>query len=232
MVAMIEMFGMPGAGKTTLAKAVSQFLPGCTTSDLSRAWAARSHVHRGLHIARALLNLRCVAAAAELVIRAGISNREGLFRMARLVAKTHWIRSQPRTMLLDQGFLQDLWSILYCAGRLDPDPKFLVRLIRSLYSGVDARIFYLEMDADTASFRIRGRSNGASRFDGLQQVAVRSSLTCAAELDRAVISAAVKAGLNVVTLNGATPVAVLGEQMLAALEADAFELRHTRPHPA
>lgn len=217
MVAIVEMFGMPGSGKTTLTHAVSEFVPGNTNSDLSRAWANQAPGRRLLYIARGLLDLPAVAAAAELALRARILNGEGLFRLLRLVAKTHWIRSQEAPLFLDQGFLQDLWSILYCAGRMDPDPALLVRLIRRLYRGADAGIIHLALDAQTAAVRIRGRTNGASRFDGKQEVVVRQSLSSAARLDGALIRAAVDAGLDVQSLDGAEPVAALADRMRRAL---------------
>lgn len=216
MVTVIELFGMPGAGKTTLTNAAAEFFCGYTDSDLSKAWQCQSQLRRGAHVAGALLDLACVTAAAELAVRAPLANPESLLRLVRLVAKRNWIRSQPRSMLLDQGFLQDLWSILYCAGCVDPQPGLLVRLIRSLYRGVEAHVFFLELDADTASLRISSRSDGESRFDGLQRAVVLRSLTCATPLAHAISRAAADAGLTIKILDGSAPITVLGAQLQAA----------------
>ena len=221
---LVELFGLPGAGKTTLADATAEGLELLTRADLGAEWQRRSLLKKTAFVDRMLLDMGSVAPALRLAARAPLASGESLLRLARLSAKAQWLRSQSGLLLFDQGFLQDLWSILYAAGRYEPDIELLTPLLRSLYNGVEARIVFLDVDPETALRRIRGRSYGDSRFDRLPETELRDRLAGAARLPRAIIEAAQAAGLNVEVLDGAAPLTGLVEPLRSILTASRMEM--------
>ena len=73
-----------------------------------------------------------LAAATRLAIKARIATAESIFRLTRLLAKRDWLAAQSGVILLDQGFLQDLWSMLMAANANCANPKLMSPLIRAL----------------------------------------------------------------------------------------------------
>ena len=215
--ALVELFALPGAGKTTAVNAVAERALVTTRKGLSAEWANCSVLQRLAHIGRAFGNRRRVATAARFCRCARIASPEGVFRLMRLLAKTDWLRSRPGVVLLDQGFLQDLWSILLSCRSACADPALLSPLISALYDGMDATIVILEVDPGTAAERVRGRTYGNSRFDGLPAGELRPSLHSASELHRQVGEAATLAGLPVRILDGSAPSHAVADQLLSLL---------------
>lgn len=198
----VEMFGVPGVGKTTLSSAVLQVENQLARRELTAAWSRLSLQHQGAFLLRALLNFRCLASAARFALHTRLTSLDSLMRLVRLTAKTHWMRSHSSAMLLDQSYLQEIWSICFSAGRNDPDRESLVRLIRNLYAGLEARIVFVDADAGTASQRISGRDHGYSRLDGAPAADVEARLERMARLPHAIVAAAEAAGLKVERLDG------------------------------
>ena len=211
----VEMFGPPGAGKSTLAKAAARKVD-MTRPQLTAAWRQLARIRKGAFILHALLDLPCLWHAARFAFAARLATAESLMRLARLVAKTQWMRSQSGELLLDQSFLQEIWSICAAAGRTDPYSPDLSDFIRTLYAGTDAHIMFVDAPSLLASQRIRDRSHGFSRLDGLRAEDVEERLAGMARLPLAIVAAAAAAGLPVERLDAAAPV-----------EANAQRLRYT-----
>ena len=202
---LVELMGQPGAGKSTLARAAAAGSDLLTRADLGAAWQGLSIRRKGSFVRQAVLDVACLTHAGKLAIRAPLLHGGSLFRLANLVAKSHWIRSQSGPLLLSEGCLQDLWSIFYSAGKLEPDPPMLAPLIRCLYRGVSARIVLLDADPQTAFGRIRGRANGRSRFDRLEEADLHPRLLETAQLPLRIAEGARLAGLAVETLDVSQP---------------------------
>jgi hypothetical protein len=215
----VELFGKPGAGKTTIAYAAAAGSDVVDRSALSDAWQRQSKGARAALVTRTLLDLPCLVRAFKLVIEARLTHPDSLSRLFRLLVKSHWIRSQPRPLLLSEGHLQDLWSILYSAGRKEPDARHLAPLIRSLFRGVDAQIVYLEIDPESAFDRISARVNGRSRLDRLTQEELRKQLYAHAELPAALADAARRAGLRVERMDATLPIETTVAQLRAIVQA-------------
>lgn len=215
----IEMFGAPGVGKTTLAIAVVRDGYQLKRTQLTAAWNRLSRWQRGAFLLRALTNVPCLGSAARFACHTRLTSAESLVRLVRLIAKTHWMRSHRGEMLLDQSFLQEIWSICVSAGRSDPDQVALVRFIRCLYAGLPTQIVFVQADAAIASQRIRGRSHGHSRLDGLAAAVVEARLARTARLPYAIIAAATAAGLPVERLDGADPVEANADRLRKMLVA-------------
>ena len=225
---LIEFFAIPGAGKTTLVKTVSEKACVRTRHQISDKWNQQSLFQRGANLVRSYLKLDRVADVLRFAAAARIANTDSLRRLLRLVGKTDRLRSERGTILLDQGSLQELWSILYANGSLATDPKLLSRLIRSLYDGLDASILFIDVDP---SRRISGRSHGHSRLDGLSDGQIRDDLARAENLPRQIIEAAALAGLNVTILDGSAPVdELLSATLAAVLEGPAATSRRSGPY--
>lgn len=214
---LVELFGIPGAGKSTLVDAASERARVCTRQDLSASWRRRPLFERSTHLLRSYLQLPRSWRALRFAFHARIANYHSLRRLLRAVAKSDLMRSQGGTVLLDQGLLQELWSILYAQGRIEPDPELLSPLIRSLYSGIDARILFVDVDSATAARRIAGRSHGHSRLDGLADRETRDHLERTAELPRRIIEAARLAGLQVELVDGSAPLDEQADAVIAAV---------------
>lgn len=213
---LVEMFGQPGAGKSTVAHATDS--SGLLTSaSLSEAWGSRSRLSQGAIAARALVDPASLARGARLAAKVPLMSGDSLFRLGRLVVKSHWIRSQSGRMLLQEGFLQDLWSIFYSAGRFQPDPRLLSSFIASIYRGLDARIMFIEVDTETALIRIGGRRSGKSRLDGVPEPVLRRRLVDTGELTRRIAEAAEHAGLHVERLDGSAAPELLAERVRSTI---------------
>lgn len=209
----VEIFGSPGAGKTTLSRALQHSASVLTRGELSVSWRTLSAVRKGATAAAALRRPGCAMRAGEAVFKASLFRRDSLAGLGRLVVKSHWLPNVVGGKLVEEGPLQDLWSIFYSSGRFEFDPSALSPLIGSLYRDMRPRIAFIELDARTASKRIAERCNGKSRFDGAPERIIVGKLERAAHLPANIAAAARQAGLHVVTLDGSVPVAVLVEQL-------------------
>lgn len=205
---LVELFGQPGAGKTTLARAAAAGSDLRSTADLGAAWRRFPAIRKAMFLARSTFDGVCLAHAVRLAIGAPLLRPNSLSRLARLLVKSHWIRSQRGRLLLEEGFLQDLWSIFYSAGRMEPDPRLLAPLVRCLYRGANAQIVLLQVDPQIAFHRIRGRAQGNSRLDRLSEADLRQRLTETGQLPARLAEAARLAGLTVQSLDASQPLEI------------------------
>ena len=203
---LVELFGQPGAGKTTLVRAAAAGSGLRGRASLGAAWKQRSSLDKAAFFTRAILSPACLVRAIRLAIGARLFHRDSLSRLARLVIKCHWVRSQTGLLLMEEGHLQDLWSVFYSAGKLEPEPRLLTPLIRCLYRDVEVQIVFLEVDRQSAFDRIRARRHGKSRFDQLAKEELRKQLAASAQLPYKLAEAARLAGLKVERLDASLPV--------------------------
>ena len=216
---LVELFALPGAGKSTVSEAFAKQALVTTRKDLTAEWANSSALQRLAHVGRAFGNYRLLTAAVRFGVGARLNTRESQFRLMRLVAKTEWLRSRSGVVLLDQGFLQDVWSIFLSSKTACADPALLCSLIRSLYERIDATIVVLEVDSETASARVSARTPGASRFDSLPEGQLRSSIEAASGLQRQIVESARLAGLPVLIVDASPPAQVVTDRLLALFPA-------------
>ncbi len=209
----VEIFGSPGAGKTTLSRALQHSASVLTRGELSASWRTQSAARRGAIAAAAIGHPGCAMRASEAAFKASLFRRDSLAGLGRLVVKSHWLPKVVGGKLVEEGPLQDLWSILYSSERFEFAPSVLSPLIGSLYRDMRPRIAFIELDTRTASRRIADRHNGKSRFDGASESIIVGKLERAAQLPANIAAAARQAGLQVVTLDGSLHVPVLAEQL-------------------
>lgn len=224
----LEFFALAGAGKSTVVEALAKQMLVTTRKDLAVEWANSSNLQRITNVIRAFGNVRLMTAALRFAAGARLNTRDSLFRLIRLVAKAEWLRSRSGVVLLDQGFLQDVWSILLSSKAACPEPALLHSLIRSLYAGIDTTIVVLEVDSETAAARVSGRTYGESRFDSLPEDELRSSIEAASGLHREIAEAAPLAELPVIMIDASPPAQAVTDRLLSLLSA--MPIRPTTTH--
>src|SRR5689334_8113724 len=106
-VTLFELFGAPGAGKTTLSNALAAEFEVRTRHQLAAVWRKEPLFTRIAHIARAFARGDCVSGAVSLALRCRLG-RKSRSHLLRVLTKTEWLASRREVILLDQGFLQDL----------------------------------------------------------------------------------------------------------------------------
>ena len=153
----VELFGVPGSGKSTLAAAVAEKAAFSTRHDVASRWKRRPMLRKALALAAYHARPSRAAAVVRFAVAARIARFDSLSRLSRILAKSCRLGSVNGAILLDQGLLQELWSVLYAAHRAEVDPAVAAPLIRAMYDGIDARIVYIEVDPATASRRIAER---------------------------------------------------------------------------
>lgn len=178
-VAVIEFFGLPGAGKTAVARAVMVLL-----AEKGRPFAFSGDI-MGDRSSLPRRSLRRLAMVAQFLLR----HSQLAFRIARSlgtarggtrdVAKSLWNRvsveamlrhqsRDPGLLVLDQGRLQAEWSQLMHGW--DPHEAGIVsegRLDRSLF-------VYVEAPSNVARDRLAGRGTRTSRMQRADRLGQRS----------------------------------------------------------
>lgn len=224
---LVELFGQPGAGKTTLMRAAVEGSKSDGKARLGASWKEQTAFTKTIYFARAILDGPCLARALKLATGARLFHRDSLSRLIRLLIKSHWIRSQTGRLLIKEAHLQDLWSIFYSAGEMDPDPHLIAPLIHCLYQGVEARVVLVEVDQQDAFERIRARTHGKSRLDRHAEEELRKQLVVSAELPYKLAEAARLAGLKVELLDASLPI----ETNVGRLRTVLKELEKSRSNP-
>ena len=230
---LVELFGLPGAGKTTVVQAFAQRATVTTRKDLTAEWANCSALQRLVHVGRALGNFRLLTAAVRFAVGSRLNTRESQFRLLRLVAKTEWLKSRSGVVLLDQGFLQDIWSIFLSSKTARANPALLRSLIGSLYERIDATIVVLEVNAETAAERVSTRPHGESRFDKLPEGQLRDSIAAASGLQRQIVESARLAALPFLIVDASPPIEAVTDRLLSLVPATQMttSAERTLPRP-
>jgi thymidylate kinase len=188
----VEFAGLPGAGKTTIARAALAELETlgirCFSNEsLVRRNAVRQKSTRlsgkvgtlgqlvlgGVRYKRVTVNLlRCIAHTRSL-------SPASLTRAANLLVLLNGIRSVPADrydlILLDQGLVQYIWSI-FVAGDLPPE-RDLHRLLTTIFKEIPLAVIFVQIDVDDAVSRIRQRKTQSSRFDDFSPPQAREYLS-------------------------------------------------------
>lgn len=201
----VELFGLPGAGKTTLVNGL-QLLPGAIQrEDLVTARKALSWGQLARLILATMKDWRWLWALAMLAMQTPIWHREGLDRLIRLALMRTWMRRQEHLLVLDQGPMQALWSIFFTQGCTRPPRRALVQAIRLLYADIRVLLVEIVVPPDIAATRITTRQDGGSRLDGLPLGITRRKLQACGDLPAHLMAAAREAGLIIHSLPGDNP---------------------------
>lgn len=166
---LVEFAGLPGAGKTTLARHVARLLreQGYLAEEPLRAFTGRFWGRGTPHV---LKYLRSHPGAAWRALRAIRRTRQQTLRDAMKVSH-HWLflhalmdecRHSDCVGVFDQGIVQALWSIA-----LKAEDGALARFLSSVRPRVclPDMVILVEVRPDTAAQRLGARPYGGSRLE-------------------------------------------------------------------
>lgn len=187
----IECVGLPGAGKTTICCLVTAPHGKKGAVPVSASKIDTASLRAAWHIVLLSLSARPISF-------------DRLKRGFNLVVFLRHYRAREQTILLDQGLVQKLWSLLldashYSAARLD-------NVLKSLQPFAPDHLLWIVTPVHVAAGRIAGRSHGNSRVDGLTPQEAETRLATTAELlDMLVARFAAATGVNVLDIDGGAP---------------------------
>jgi thymidylate kinase len=190
----IEMAGLPGSGKTTIARALAHPMGGKGAVPLfdlrlSMAWL------------RAMWQLLWLAASA----RPFRFNR--LKRAINTALLLRHYQPHGRDILLDQGTVQKLWSIL-ASARSFPQIR-LDNALAALVAFAPDHLVWVDTPLDQAIARMGGRTGGKSRYDRLPPDIAHEKLVKRAALLKDIAQRyAAASGRHLITLDGQDPAAL------------------------
>lgn len=187
----VECAGLPGGGKTTICRQVEVPHGGKGAVALP-----------ALRVDRALLRAAWHILALCFGARPFRLNR--LKRGFNLVVFLRHYQHPGKVLLLDQGQVQKLWSILadaevYSAARLK-------RVLASLTAFAPGHVVWVDTPLDMAVQRMAARGGGNSRYDGLPPDEVTAQLMIRSALLRTIAGDYCRVtGAPLTTLDGRLP---------------------------
>lgn len=145
----IEFVGLPGAGKSTITRALPASWPTSRNTD-----PPALPLRRRLQVYRAALPFMLSLRPSEV---------EDANRLGKIAAELRFYeRPAGAPLVIDQGMIQKLWSILL--DRRSYDPARLERLVAALSPSAADIIVWLGTTPEVAAQRLLGRNGGNSRL--------------------------------------------------------------------
>jgi hypothetical protein len=185
----VEMIGLPGAGKTTIRNAIRLPVEGKGAVPLrALRWDA--------HFLSAAWNILALAAKTR-----PFSGRRLTRAFNAAVLLRHY-QPTAKVIVLDQGIVQKLWSILADAESY-PEER-LAACLSALVPFAPDHLVWVQTPLHTAVDRIVARSAGNSRYDRRPPGEIKDALAQRAALLRAIANGYAKACARTITeLDGA-----------------------------
>lgn len=199
--AVVEFFGVPGAGKSTVAHHVGQRL---AADGYSVAEPTYTLVHDRTRIRRYLTKMGY--AASTTVRRPGRALSSGQL-LAATAQPTHsttgkllfnWLfvhgvvdaHRGDGVRLLDQGLCQAVWSVALCADH-DRLTELSARAVNALSRKGTAHIVVVEITPETARNRLAARATDESRVSPTEvDGTIVDAFECKARVEKAIVAAA------------------------------------------
>lgn len=219
---LIECFGLPGCGKTTMAETLAPELGYWTTRDVREHWHGRVSVAGKVGFVCAVLTqwrVWRVLLWSAFTLKAWRSP-DALYRLATLPFLAARLRRTLRThpVMADQLLAQECWSALLSAGNRAPDVRGLADLMRALYAGVPTRLVVFDIGPSEAAARVAGRTaHACSRFDEMDLRTITAHLEGTRLMTDRVVGAARAAGLDVAKIDASGSRAALADAVRALL---------------
>ena len=189
----IELVGLPGAGKTSIKQAVQVEHFGRHDVGILEARLGRSAVQVfvaafRLALSTRPLTIRRIRRSFELVV---------LLRCYR--------RHRSLPIIVDQGLTQKLWSML--AETQEFSLTLLTATVQRLAPFAPDQLVWVETPAHIAADRIAGRTGGNSRFDGRPPNEIAARLVNLLELYNLIVGLFERhANIHVLSLRGEEPI--------------------------
>ncbi len=196
-----ECVGLPGAGKTTICKNIYE---SHNLKSIDDAFPPTHPISLLSKIYVTLLSLITMPTtyilALKLILELKLWKRKySLKHTLRLPVQILRLKKATENTphLIEQLFLQNLWSILITSNIHSVKPHVLASFIESLYHGISTRILYFSITPEEATLRVKNRTEGTSRFDDLPQENIKDNLINYSTLMNDILRAASYAGLEV-----------------------------------
>lgn len=171
----VEFFGLPGAGKTTIYNILSSELQNDGHDIAHRIDFIQWH-NEQLFMSKLTMALNnpmwlwhcikhCLAGSSELVYE-----KDSWPRILRTIFKDIYIKEYishclPGIVMFDQLTIQNIWSTW--AGKKHPSRKLLRDLVSHIDLLLQKKYVYCKIGPEKAKIRISNRTHGGSRFDKL-----------------------------------------------------------------
>ena len=199
----IEFVGLPGAGKSTITRALP---PGWPTS--------RNTVPPALPLSRRLWLYRH-ALAFMLSLRP--LEWKDVGRLGKLAAELRFYdRHAAAPLVIDQGMIQKLWSILL--DRRNYSPAALERLVVALGPSAADLVVWLGTPPELAAERLVARNGGNARLQKRSEPEMRSGLVAGQGHYEMLIDLYRRhSACSVLELSGTDPVEVSTARVVAAV---------------
>lgn len=176
---LIESLGLPGAGKTTLAKKLLGEIPASGIEVLTSSWAEMPMRGRLAIGIRGLSDIRLWFIMLKFLFSTGLwHNRYAatLFLKMPFQRQLALTLLKHQNLLLDQWMIQNMWSAMVTAEKIDIPVKKLAPLIRALYRDIPVTFMSHAITPHEAATRIASRTDGKSRFDGQSAKSIEPEL--------------------------------------------------------
>lgn len=206
----VEFFGLPGSGKTTVLKCLQLQLQKqnirLVTNDEIHDWlvgktlgfkTALLFKHLGHTIS--LYAMFYAAAGFRHFLKPHFLPRTTDFVSSSIYLKEYLSRHRCDVCLLDQWGLQFIWSAWI--GLKQPEKRFLICAIKKMQQKYPRTYVYYETSAQIAVDRITQRTHGNSRFENLNTATVKKMMTSGQKLFNNILEAAEKANTDILILN-------------------------------
>lgn len=201
----VEFVGVPGAGKSTIARAFRPMLPNAEGLQLPPA------PFRG--------SPTLLARAGAFLLSLRPLQPNDLHRMVRII-QAHRVYAQglATPLLLEQGLMQRLWATV--ADRSRYSEAALDRLIAAMAGAAPDLIVRVRTPHDVAAARIHARPHGNSRYERLDLAEITARLGPADALyDKLVGLFRRHAGVAIVEVSGLDPADANAARVAAGLAA-------------
>ena len=219
----VEFFGLPGAGKSTVAAALVAALKGqgiaVHTTDDFVTWLARQSRFRKL----AILVSNGPWAGRQLwsALRFGLSLRPAAgFSLPRIVLMPfinccfdrYLSLNRDAVVIMDQANTQLVWSVgAYAASY---DAQLLRDLSRAARGRGPTTFAFVSASVRVSAERIRQRASSGSRFDKEPSAGIQDALYASANLMTELASGLASDGQRVIELDATAPVDVNARRLL------------------
>ena len=206
----LEFFGLPGAGKTTVLNCLQHQL-----KNKNIRFVSNEDIHVWLVSKSLMFKIRLLikylayslSVYAQFIAEAGFRHffkppflrRTTDFISSSLYLKEYLSRHKYDICLLDQWGLQFIWSAWI--GLKQPEKRFLICAIKKMQQKYPRTYVYYETSAQIAADRITQRTHGNSRFENLNTATVKKMMTSGQKLFNNILEAAEKANTDILILN-------------------------------